>query len=135
VEAHARAEGYKIVGVYAANERPGDFAVGAAVQKLGKKAAELCPGAVVLLLDAASFQTQLQGQAGGGDAALPFVACLSEGARWRVAPQVDVRQLVPGSFQLVKEILEERRERRVVDFEDHLEDLSRDWLNPGLVPA
>jgi len=42
---------------------------------------------------------------------------------------------VPGSFQLVKEMLEERRERRVVDFEDHLEDLSRDWLNPGLVPA
>ncbi len=109
--------------------------MGAAAQKLGKKAAELCPGAVVLLLDAASFQTQLQGQAGGGDSALPFVACLSEGGRWRLAPQVGVRQLVPGSFQLVKEMLEEKRERRVVDFEDHLDDLSRDWLNPGLVPA
>ena len=94
MEAHARAEGSKIVGVYAANERPGDFAVGAAAQKLGKKAAELCPGAVVLLLDAASFQTQLQGQAEGGDSALPFVACLSEGGRWRLAPQVGVRQLV-----------------------------------------
>lgn len=122
--------------MYAANERPGDFAVGAAAQKLGKKAAELCPGAVVLLLDAASFQTQLGGQAGGGgDTALPFVACLPEGGRWRVAPQYAVRQKVPGSFQILKEMLEGRQECRIVDFEDHLNDISKDWLNPDLVVA
>ena len=109
--------------------------MGAAAQKLGKKAADLCSGVVVLLLDAASYQTQLQGQAGGGDSTLPFVACLLEGGRWRVAPQFGVRQQVPGSFQVLKEMLEKRRERQVVDFEDHLDDISKDWLNPDLVIA
>lgn len=40
---------------------------------------------------------------------------------------------VAGLTGLLAAYVEEGRHRRVADFEDHLEDLSADWLNPELL--
>jgi hypothetical protein len=46
---------------------------------------------------------------------------------------VIVRLPTGGVTDLLSAYISEGRHRRLVDFEDHFEDLSADWLNPDLV--
>ena len=43
------------------------------------------------------------------------------------------RRQPPACLPTCLQLLEQGRAAQLADFEDHLEDLAADWLNPGLV--
>lgn len=52
---------------------------------------------------------------------------------WRFRKEEGVSSLEnPNAESLLKEFLKEGRQNNVFDFEDHLEDVSRDWLNAAI---
>ncbi|PBK83966.1 UPF0172-domain-containing protein [Armillaria gallica] len=114
----------KLVGYYQASERIDDTALAPVGEKIASKVKEGFGAAVAFVIDGNKLGT--------GDAALvPYV---SQGSSWRCNPT----DFAPGSlFQLasadlparaVKLVKERRLHQKFGDFDDHLEDVTIDWL-------
>ncbi|SJL09474.1 uncharacterized protein ARMOST_12852 [Armillaria ostoyae] len=114
----------KLVGYYQASERIDDTALAPVGEKIASKVKEGFGAAVAFVIDGNKLGT--------GDAALvPYV---SQGSSWRCNPA----DFAPGSlFQLdsadlparaVKLVKERRLHQKFGDFDDHLEDVTIDWL-------
>ncbi|PBK71234.1 UPF0172-domain-containing protein [Armillaria solidipes] len=114
----------KLVGYYQASERIDDTALAPVGEKIASKVKESFGAAVAFVIDGSKLGT--------GDAALvPYV---SQGSSWRCNPA----DFAPGSlFQLasvdlparaVKLVKERRLHQKFGDFDDHLEDVTIDWL-------
>lgn len=127
VDAYARAkgDGTAVIGYYQANPIPADKEIGAVAQSVGKRIAKNCGEALVLLLDA-------EGLAGiGGSGEVPFRAFTAVDGKYRADPDFKLTYQVAGTERVVKEHVEGRRERDLVDWDDHLDDLGKDWANPA----
>ncbi|KAK0235404.1 hypothetical protein EDD85DRAFT_773896 [Armillaria nabsnona] len=114
----------KLVGYYQASERIDDTALAPVGEKIASKVKEGFGAAVAFVIDGNKLGT--------GDAALvPYV---SQGSSWRCNPA----EFAPGSlFQLAsadlparaaKLVKERRLHQKFGDFDDHLEDVTIDWL-------
>ncbi|KAK0473451.1 hypothetical protein IW261DRAFT_1504447, partial [Armillaria novae-zelandiae] len=114
----------KLVGYYQASERIDDTALAPVGEKIASKVKEGFGAAVAFVIDGNKFGTD--------DAAL--VPYISQGPSWRCSPA----DFAPGSlFQLdsadlparaVKLVKERRLHQKFGDFDDHLEDVTIDWL-------
>eukprot|EP00897_Mesotaenium_endlicherianum_P010957 jgi/Mesen1/9890/ME000070S09171 len=140
VDEHLRAEGLGrcIVGYYHVNERFDDNELGPLARKVGEHIARLCPQACILLLDQKALESS---------AALPLQLHVKDGASkhgWRWAnigssssgdrsTSLSLNPKESGASRLLQDYIAEERYRQLVDFDDHLDDISRDWLNPGLI--
>ena len=145
VEEHAKllGDGTAIVGYYQCNERLDDRELGAQGRRITERLDALHPGAAGLVLDATALQALLQREAGAGagapaagEPAAPLVQLSARAAgsgQWGRVPAAAVACPSAGVGALVSGYLAEGRHQRLVDFEDHLEDISRDWLNPSLL--
>ena len=87
-----------------------------------------CAGAAVLLVDSVALGESL-GQGGAGKVAVRL--CSREGAKWKAREGDERLQVAPTAPKLLAGYYAERRHRQGVDFDDHLEDVGRDWLNNG----
>ncbi|KAK0450294.1 uncharacterized protein EV420DRAFT_1705731 [Desarmillaria tabescens] len=117
----------KLVGYYQASERIDDTALAPVGGKIASKVKEGFGAAVAFVIDGNKLGT--------GDAALvPYV---SQGSSWRCNTTTPA-DFAPGSvFQLasadlparaVKLVQEKRLHQKFGDFDDHLEDVTIDWL-------
>ncbi|CAK9236860.1 unnamed protein product [Sphagnum troendelagicum] len=126
--------GLSIVGYYHANERFDDYELSSVARKIGDHITRSCPQAGIFLLD----NRQL--------------GVLSKGATQKPVVQLYVREAVRGWRQLaaggaqnaelvlkeatansiLSDYISEHREQLVVDFDEHLDDISKDWLNTNL---
>ena len=82
----------------------------------------------MLLVDSVALGESL-GQGGAGKVAVRL--CSREGAKWKAREGDERLQVAPTAPKLLAGYYAERRHRQVVDFDDHLEDVGRDWLNNG----
>ncbi|KAK0217114.1 hypothetical protein IW262DRAFT_1449534 [Armillaria fumosa] len=114
----------KLVGYYQASERIDDTALAPVGEKIVSKVKEGFGAAIAFVIDGNKLGT--------GDVALvPYV---SQGSSWRCNPA----DFAPGSlFQLesaelparaIKLVKERRLHQKFGDFDDHLEDVTIDWL-------
>ncbi len=141
-DAHARAAGggLRVVGYYQAAERLEDAALGAPGRRAADRVEAAFPGAVALALDGAALRALVDAAGDGGGAPPPLRLLVRErpgGGAWGPpGPGAALGALecpVAGVADLLAEYVGEGRHRRLADFEDHLEDLTADWLNPGLL--
>eukprot|EP00898_Chlorokybus_atmophyticus_P008403 jgi/Chlat1/8564/Chrsp82S07954 len=128
-EHFTRNERLSIVGYYHANERADDVELGATAQKIGDRVYNNNDAACILLVDNRRLSTV--------DSAKPSQLAVQlytreRGRKWELQPQGPVvKEGSAGS--VLANYIQERRYARLVDFDDHLDDIARDWLNSTLL--
>lgn len=114
----------RIVGYYQANELANKLDLGPFGRKVAEIISARCPGAATLMLDGRSMTPS--------ESDLRLLLLRPDGSR-------DARALTladaPSSIALLERCIKARKHERIVDFDDHLDDSSLDWFNPGLVDA
>ncbi|KAJ6525294.1 hypothetical protein DFH09DRAFT_996214 [Mycena vulgaris] len=132
---HAESMGLKLVGYYQACDRIDDTALAPVGERVSGKIKDGFKDAIALVIDGENL-------ASGGAAFIPYV---SQGTVWR--PYSDeTAAFSPGSiFQLSSTDLprralalvrEQARHQLFGDFDDHLEDVTIDWLrNTACMPS
>ena len=120
-----------IVGYYHANERNDDLDFGGAKVKIADGIARNFPSACCLLVDNERLTEVLQSGRGGPAVRLHVQ---DSGKGWRVGgAQSSLMLREPAVNGILKDYLAEGRHMQVVDFEDHLADITKDWTNPHLL--
>lgn len=123
-----------VVGYYHANERYEDLELSSLAKKIGDHITRYCPQAAILLLD-----NKLLEELRRGGSKRPVVQLYTRDASkvWRQAGSsgslgVGLVFKEPTANTVLWDYITEGREQDVVDFDDHLDDISKDWLNSNL---
>ncbi|KAL4856488.1 ER membrane protein complex subunit 8/9 [Chlorella vulgaris] len=160
IEQHVKAQqgtkGLRIVGYYQCNERLSDSELGGG-RRVADRIEAAYPESVALVLDGAALEAALiaaaQQQQGGSEVAAeqgqrqqaggeaPVLQLfVKDGARgWiKVAPsgssgKPGLRCPTQGVAAQLAQLASKGMHRSLADFEQHLDDISADWLNPGLL--
>eukprot|EP00850_Spirogloea_muscicola_P011760 SM000074S21670 [mRNA] locus=s74:232010:233372:- [translate_table: standard] len=122
-----------IVGYYHANERFDDVELGSVARTIADHIARHCPEACALLLDNKVLAKALQ-EEGGACAPVVQLYLKESGRGWRPAAAKDAQLQLqsPDSGSELLGYVKEERYHHVLDFDDHLDDVTNDWLNPLL---
>jgi hypothetical protein len=120
-------EGLVIVGYYHANERFDDYELSPLARRIAEHIARYTPQAGVLLLD-----NRLLGALKKGTNKKPVVQLYTRDAArgWRENGDLTLKEATANS--ILADYISEKRQHALVDFDDHLADISKDWLNPDL---
>ncbi|XP_020083918.1 ER membrane protein complex subunit 8/9 homolog [Ananas comosus] len=132
VEEHFGGEGVGVVGYYHANERFDDAELGSAARKIGDHIFRYFPRAAVLLLDNRKLEELVKGK--GRDPVVQLYTRDSSKS-WRQAGSDGGSQLVlkePSANVVLMDYISTKKWQEIVDFDDHLDDISKDWLNPDI---
>ncbi|KAI3432209.1 hypothetical protein D9Q98_003771 [Chlorella vulgaris] len=162
IEQHVKAQqgiskGLRIVGYYQCNERLSDSELGGG-RRVADRIEAAYPESVALVLDGAALEAAMmaaaqQQQQGGSEAAAeqgqrqqagveaPVLQLFfKDGARgWiKAAPsggsgKPALRCPTQGVAAQLAQLTSKGMHRSLADFEQHLDDISADWLNPGLL--
>ncbi|KAH7420668.1 hypothetical protein KP509_13G016300 [Ceratopteris richardii] len=122
--------GLQIVGYYHANERFDDFELNAVARKIGDHIIRYCPQAVILMLD----HKQLAALPKSGSRKPVMQLYMRDVSRvWKQGGTT--AELVfqdTTTNNLLEAYMADGRQRLVVDFDEHLDDISKDWMNRAL---
>ncbi|KAB1215076.1 hypothetical protein CJ030_MR4G018540 [Morella rubra] len=161
IEEHYAAEGINIVGYFHANERFDDSELGGVAKNIGDHIYRYFPQAPVLLLDnkklealprskdrspvmqRKSWLPGINAEAIGGKRSCKIsfswhIALLytrDASRNWKLAGTDGSSQLTikePSANVVLLDYISTEKWKDVVDFDDHLDDISQDWLNPEL---
>ncbi|KAL4424106.1 hypothetical protein ABPG75_001407 [Micractinium tetrahymenae] len=137
-EQQSSSAGLRLVGYYQCNERLADGELGAG-RRVADRLEAAWPDAVALVLDGAALEAALKAaQAGSAEPEQPVLHLFSkDGARgWiRAASGKSgaLRRPAGGVAAQLAQFTGQGRHQQLADFEEHLEDLGRDWTNAGLL--
>ncbi|XP_009393079.2 ER membrane protein complex subunit 8/9 homolog [Musa acuminata AAA Group] len=132
IEEHFETQGLSVVGYYHANERHDDVELGNAAKKIGDHIFRYFPRAAVLLLDNKKLE-RLQSSKGRDPVVQLYTRDSSKS--WRQSGSDGSNQLTlkePAANVVLLDYISSEKWQEIVDFDDHLDDISKDWLNPGL---
>ncbi|KAF5340676.1 hypothetical protein D9611_007472 [Ephemerocybe angulata] len=124
---HADESGLKVVGYYQARTNVSDVGLGPVGEKILQRLQEKFKDAFGLVIDGEDFGTDKA-------ALIPWIY-IAESSQWKVAPGSEA--FTPGSaYQLAsidlptsaKDYVKQGLHQAFGDFDDHLEDVSIDWL-------
>ncbi|XP_078167105.1 ER membrane protein complex subunit 8/9 homolog [Carex rostrata] len=121
-----------VVGYYHANERYDDCELGPAARRNGDHIFRNFPQAAVLLLDNKKLDHLIKEKA-RDPAVMLFTRDSSKG--WHQVGSEGTNKLVlkePSAHALLSDYIASKKWLEIVDFEDHLDDISKDWVNPNL---
>tara|TARA_B110000977_G_scaffold162566_1_gene208107 strand:- start:16831 stop:17460 length:630 start_codon:yes stop_codon:yes gene_type:complete len=128
--------GLFLIGVYVANERLGDVGVGQNVQRVADTVKANAPNrnACVFVVDAEKLKEALDGNGGGPNGVLQMYRKEGEGVMWERTGGQSGSIAVDGnaSETLKKTASNSENVKKLVDFDDHLDDPGLDWRNHGL---
>ncbi|KAG9455468.1 hypothetical protein H6P81_008372 [Aristolochia fimbriata] len=132
VEEYFKSEGLGVVGYYHANERYDDSDLGNVSKKIGDQISRYFPQAAILLLD----NKKLEALQKGNDTS-PAVQLYTKDASksWRQAGADSSSQLSlkePSANVVLLDYISTEKGKEIVDFDDHLDDISKDWLNADI---
>ncbi|XP_020597207.1 ER membrane protein complex subunit 8/9 homolog [Phalaenopsis equestris] len=132
VEEHFASDGLGVVGYYHANERQDDTELSGAAKKIGDHIFRYFPQAALLLLDSKKLEGLPKGK--GRDPVLQLFTRDSSKS-WRSAGSGGSSLLTTKETSaniVLLDYISTEKWNEVVDFDDHLDDISKDWLNPNL---
>lgn len=135
----SQGKGWVILGYYHANERHEDDELGPIARRIAHHVEKHCPLACALLVDNQVLQKAVAGKGSTTPAVQLFTSDSLKG--WRQAnsssssnsgggPSLSLREATAG--HLLLEYINEKRHQDLADFDDHLNDVSLDWLNAEL---
>ncbi|PON40125.1 ER membrane protein complex subunit [Parasponia andersonii] len=132
IEEYYAAKGVNIVGYFHANERFDDLELGGVAKNIGDQIARYFPQAAILLLDnkrvAALEKVKDRSpvmQLYAKDASKNWKLVGSDGGYLLTTKE-------PSANVVLSDYISTEKWQDVVDFDDHLDDISKDWLNPEL---
>lgn len=124
-------DGLNVVGYYHANERYDDYELGNAAKKIGDHVARYFARAAVLLLDNRKLEALLKDK--GRD---PVVQLYTRDSKTWCLAGSDGNCLLklkePSANIVLLDYVSTEKWHDIIDFDDHLDDISKDWLNPDL---
>lgn len=131
IEEHFSSQGLSVVGYYHANERYDDVELSNVAKKIGDHIFRYFPQAVLLLLDNKKLEAAVKNKDRN-----PVVQMYTRDASrsWRQAGS-DGSQLIlkePSANLVLSDYVSTEKWQQIVDFDDHLDDISQDWLNLDL---
>lgn len=132
VEEHFAAQGLGIVGYFHANERFDDVELGNVAKNIGDHIYRYFPQAPILLLDHIKLEALPKGK---GRSPVMQLYTRDASKNWRLVGADGGSQLMikePSANIVLLDYISTEKWRNVVDFDDHLDDITKDWLNPGL---
>ena len=133
VEDHFQAQGLAVVGYYHANARRDDADLPAVAKRVGDHIFRYFPRAAVLLLDNVKLEEVVKGNS--RDAVVQLYTRDSSKS-WRQAGSDGSSQLKlkeASTNVVLADHVTTKKWQKVVDFDDHLDDISKDWLNASLL--
>ncbi|KAI4968293.1 hypothetical protein ZWY2020_057948 [Hordeum vulgare] len=133
VEDHFQPQGLAVVGYYHANARRDDADLPAVAKRVGDHIFRYFPRAAVLLLDNVKLEEVVKGSS--RDAVVQLYTRDSSKS-WRQAGSDGSSQLKlkePSTNVVLADHVTTKKWQQVVDFDDHLDDISKDWLNASLL--
>lgn len=132
IEEYFSAKGLNIVGYFHANERSDEFELGGVAKNIGDHICRYFPQAAILLLDNKKLEA-LKKSKGGSAVMQLYVRDASK--NWKLV-QSDANSRFslkePSANLILLDYISSEKWNDIVDFDDHLDDISKDWLNPGL---
>ncbi|KAM7278221.1 hypothetical protein ACFE04_005355 [Oxalis oulophora] len=132
IEEHYRAQGLEIVGYFHANQRLDDITLGSVANNIADHIYRYFPQAAVLLLDNNKLQALLKDNNTG-----PVVQLYTRDApgKWKpVGSDGNIKSLLKEASAniVLLDYISSEKYQDLVDFDDHLDDISKDWTNPEL---
>ncbi|KAK7843002.1 er membrane protein complex subunit 8/9 like protein [Quercus suber] len=132
IEEHYAAKGVNIVGYFHANERFDDYELSGVAKNVGDHIYRYFPQAAILLLD----NKKLEALPKGKDRSPVMQLYTRDSSKnWKLAGGEGSSQLTikePSANAVLLDHISTEKWQDVVDFDDHLDDISKDWLNPEL---
>ncbi|XP_049415150.1 ER membrane protein complex subunit 8/9 homolog [Solanum stenotomum] len=133
IEEYYADKGLSIVGYFHANERSDDFEVGNVAKNIGDHIYKYFPQAALLLLDNKKLEALLKE---GKDRSPVMQLYTKESSRsWKLAgadASGSLKIKEPSANIVLLDYVSSGKWKDIVDFDDHLDDISKDWLNPEL---
>ncbi|XP_054818014.1 ER membrane protein complex subunit 8/9 homolog [Prosopis cineraria] len=132
IEEYFSAKGLNIVGYFHANERSDDYGLGGVAKNIGDHICRYFPQAATLLLDNKKLEA-LKTSKEHGPVMQLYIRDASK--NWKPArsdgkPTFAFKD--PAANVVLLDYISSEKWNDVEDFDDHLDDISKDWLNPGL---
>ncbi|KAK3200047.1 hypothetical protein Dsin_023462 [Dipteronia sinensis] len=132
IEEHYSAQGFGIVGYFHANERFDDLELSGVAKNIGDHICRYFPQSAVLLLDNKKLEALPKGK---GLSPVMQLYTRDASKNWKLVGSDGGCQLVtkePAANVVLLDYISSEKWHDVVDFDDHLDDISKDWLNPEL---
>ncbi|CAA6671965.1 unnamed protein product [Spirodela intermedia] len=134
VEEHYGAQDLSVVGYYQANERFNDEQLSGAARKIGDHIFRYFPRAALLLLSNNYLEALLKRKVN-----IPVVELYTRNSSksWERAglgleQSTELTIKEPSAFSILLDYISSEKWQEIVDFDDHLDDISKDWLNSNL---
>lgn len=132
IEEHYSAQGLGIVGYFHANERFDDLELDSIAKNIGNHICRYFPQCAILLLD----NKKLEALPKGKDRSPVMQLYIRDASKnWKLVGYDGGCQLLtkePAANAVLSDYISSEKWQDVVDFDDHLDDISKDWLNPDL---
>lgn len=131
IEEYFSTKGLNIVGYFHANERSDDFELGGVAKNIGDHICRYFPQAAILLLDNKKLEALKKSKS---SSAIMQLYVRDASKNWKLV-QSDANNRFslkePSANVILLDYISSEKWNDIVDFDDHLDDISKDWLNPG----
>ncbi|XP_015972834.1 ER membrane protein complex subunit 8/9 homolog [Arachis duranensis] len=132
IEEYFSAKGLNIVGYFHANERSDDYELGGVAKNIGDHICRYFPQAAILLLDNKKLEALKKSK---DRSAVTQLYVRDASKNWKLVQsegnsRFSLRE--PSANLILLDYISTEKWKGIVDFDDHLDDISKDWLNPGL---
>ncbi|GFZ07354.1 uncharacterized protein family [Actinidia rufa] len=128
-EEYYGAQGMYIVGYFHANERFNDFELSNVARNIGDHVHRYFPQAALILVETGSFTK------GEGQEPVMQLYTKDSSKSWKLVGSDGGSRFStkePSANVVLWDYISTQKWQDVVDFDDHLDDISKDWLNPEL---
>ncbi|KAL8469661.1 hypothetical protein ACS0TY_032490 [Phlomoides rotata] len=132
IEEYYGDKGLSIVGYFHANERYDDFELGSVAKNIGDHITRYFPQAALLLMDNKKLESLHKGKDRS-----PVMQIFTKDASssWKLVGEEGSNQLAikePSANVVLLDYISSEKWKGIIDFDDHLDDISKDWLNSQL---
>ncbi|KAK4386887.1 ER membrane protein complex subunit/9 [Sesamum angolense] len=131
IEEYYGEKGLSIVGYFHANERYDDFELASVAKNIGDHITRYFPQAALLLLD----NKKLEDLPKGKERSPVMQLYIKDGSSWKLGGSKGSNQLTvkeTSANTVLLDYISSEKWKSITDFDDHLDDISKDWLNAHL---
>uniref|UniRef100_A0A7C9DI11 MPN domain-containing protein n=1 Tax=Opuntia streptacantha TaxID=393608 RepID=A0A7C9DI11_OPUST len=132
IEEHYGGQGLTLVGYFHANERFDDYDLNNVAKNIGDHICRYFPQAAILLLDNRKMEALLKVK---DLSPVVQLHTRDEYKHWKLAKSEEKDRLAmkePAANVMLLDYISTQKWQNIVDFDDHLNDISKDWLNPDV---
>ncbi|CAI9288711.1 unnamed protein product [Lactuca saligna] len=132
IEEYYSSQGLSIVGYFHANERFDDLELGTVAKNIADHVHRYFPQAVVLLLDNKKLGS-LRNKKDKSPAVQVYARDSSSSSRsWKQVESDRMTTKEPSANIVLLDFISSQKWNDIIDFDDHLDDITKDWLNSQL---